>query len=154
LEAITQTKVASLSYPFNAQNNRVKAIAARYYEFARWNRSYPPLRVNSVSPRDKMQVNAVATILSYDPIVLPLRLVIYLAKRIGHRPRPKGFEARIVRKWLRSLRKDQWLVLTFHSIQSDKSPSLYSIDLKAFREIVKVVDELAEVVNFGTAART
>lgn len=159
LEAITHTKVTSLSYPFNAQNNRIKAIAARYYKFGRWNRSYPPLRVNSLFPRDKMQVNAVSTY--YDSTVLPLHLLIYLAKKIGYRPRGitkppsvKDFDARIVRKWLRSLRKDQWLVLTFHNIHTDKSPNPQSIDLEAFREIVEVVDQLAEVVNFGTAVRT
>jgi peptidoglycan/xylan/chitin deacetylase (PgdA/CDA1 family) len=159
LEAITHTEVASLSYPFNEQNNRIRAIAARYYKFARWDRSYPPLRVNSVFPPDKMKVNSVAT---YDNfIVLPVRLLAYLVKRIGYRPRGitkpssfKGLDARIVRKWLRSLRKDQWLVLSFHDIHTDKPPNVYSIDLEEFREIVKVVDELAEVVNFGMAART
>jgi hypothetical protein len=106
-----------------------------------------------------MEVNAVSTY--DDPIVLPLHLLISLAKRIGYRPRGitkprsgKGLEARIVRKWLRSLRKDQWLVLTFHNIHTDKSPNPQSIDLKAFREIVKVTDQLAEVVNFGMEVRT
>ena len=159
LEAITQTKVISLSYPFNAQNNRIKAIAARYYKFVRVNRACPPLRVNSVFPRDKMQINAVS---SYDdPVALPLHLVKDLAKRMGYRPRGitkprarKPLEARMVRKWLLSLRKDQWLVLTFHNIHTDKSPNPQSIDLEAFREIVKVGDQLAEVVKFGGGVPT
>lgn len=159
LEAITHTKVTSLSYPFNAQNTRIKAIAARYYKFVRVNRSCPPLRVNSVLPRDRLQVNAVSTY--DDPMVLPLHLLKDLAKRIGYQPRGitkprsgKGLEARMVRKWLRSLRKDQWLVLTFHNIHTDKSPNPQSIDLEAFREIVKATEQLAEVVNFGMAVRT
>jgi len=152
LEAITHTKITSLSYPFNAQNNRIKAIAAKYYKFARVNRHCPPLRVNSSFPRDCMQVNAVS---KYDgSTVIPL--LFYLAKRIGYRPRGitkpsprQGLEARFVRKWLQSLRKDQWLVLTFHNIHTDKSPNPQSIHLEEFREIVKIVDQLAEVVNFG-----
>jgi hypothetical protein len=106
-----------------------------------------------------MQVNAVS---GYDdPIVLPLHLLKDLAKRIGYRPRGitkprsgKRLDARIVRKWLQSLRKDKWLVLTFHNIHTDKSPNPQSIDLEAFREIVKVSDQQAEVVNFGMGVQT
>jgi len=162
LDAITHTKVVSLSYPFNAQNNRIKAIAARYYKFVRVNRAYPPLRVNSVFPRDKMQINAMST--CDEPIALPLHLLKDLANRIGYRPRgitkPRSedriqrLEARFVRKWLRSLRKDQWLVLTFHNIHTDKSPNPQSTKLEAFREIVEVGDQLAKVVNFGRGVQT
>jgi len=47
-----------------------------------------------------------------------------------------------------------WLVLTFRNIHTDKSPKLWSVDVEAFRETVKAVDQLAEVVSFGVAVRT
>jgi len=159
LEAITRTKVASLAYPFGAYDPRIKAIAARHYSFARSSGAYPPLRVNSLFPRDKMEIRAMMT---YDhPFYLPLHLVTYLTLRIGYRPRgvtkpryAKGLEARFVRKWLRNLRKDQWLVLTFHNISTNESPTSYSVDREEFREIVNAINQGVEVVNFGEAMRT
>jgi len=156
LEAITRTKVSSLAYPFGMQNNRVRAIAARHYDFARWGGAYPPLRVNSLSPRDKMLVRAMNT--CDDAIAIPFHLLNYIAIRIGYRPRGvvkprsgKGLEARYVRKWLRNLHKNQWLVLAFHNISENESPNSYSIDLREFRQIVKVIGQGADVVNFGSA---
>ena len=169
LEDIVSADVVSLAYPFGAYDARIKAIAARHYTFARSGSSYPPLRVNNVCPPDPMELKAVNT---YEhAYFLPLHLFEnYIARNIGHRPKPKprnpnldharinssrkALEARFVRKWLRKLRSNQWLILTLHDISTQKSPTSYSIPIKEFREIVKAIAQSAEIVNLGEGAQS
>ena len=168
LENITSAKVTSLAYPFGAHDNRIETIAARHYIAARSGSCYPPLRVNGLFPRDQMKLKAVNT---YEhALYLPLHLFEnHLAVKIRYRSRKprnpslsrgrlyrerKGLEARFVRKWLRNLRGDQWLILSFHDISTNKSSTSYSIALREFREIVKAIAQSAEVVNLGEGVQT
>ena len=169
LEKILSAKVASFAYPFGDYDARIKAIAARHYTFARSGSWYPPLRVNSLHPRDRMDLRAVN---AYEhPVFLPLHLfTIHVAGKIRYRtrkqrnpnvkrgwinPSAKMLEGRFVKKWLRNLRKDQWLILTFHNISENPlSTPMPSIGLAEFREIVRAIDQNAEVVNMGEAVES
>lgn len=164
LEEITSNNVVSLAYPFGAFDNRVKAIAARHYTFARSVSCYPPLRVNGLSP-DFLELTAMST---YErAFALPLHLFSnHIAQRISYRPRTrnspanvinssrKGLEARFVRKWVRKLHKNRWLILCFHNISTNTTPSSYTVALEEFREIAKVIVKNAEVVNLREGLQT
>jgi len=165
LEEITSTKVVSLAYPFGAYDNRVKAIAARHYAFARSVSCYPPLRVNSLSP-DLLGLTAMST---YErAFSLPLHIFDnHIARRISYRPRArnstttnvinssrKGLEARFVRKWVRKLSRNRWLILCFHNISTKTLPTSYSIAVEEFREIAKVIAKNADVVNLREGLQT
>ena len=164
LEEITSNKVVSLAYPFGAYDNRVKAIAARHYAFARTVSCYPPLRVNSMSP-DLLELTAMST---YErAFSLPQHLFDnHIARRISYRPRNrnptinvinssrKGLEVRFVRKWVRKLRRNRWLILCFHNISTKTPSSSYTIALEEFREIAKAIVKNAEVVNLREGLQT
>jgi len=164
LQDITSKKVVSLAYPFGAYDNRVKAIVARHYTFARSVSCYPPLRVNSLSP-NLLELTAMST---YErAFALPLHLFSnHIANRISYRPHTrnsptnvinpsrKGLEARFVRKWIRKLRKNRWLILCFHNISTKTNPTSYTIAVEEFREIAKIIVKNAEVVNLGEVVET
>ncbi len=149
--------VTSLAYPFGASDNRVEALVSRQYSCARTVCCYPPLKVNKTTPGYTFRLSAMST---YDhPFNLPIRLINDLVysklagrgpqKRTGIMPASKNkvLEARFVRKWLRNLRKDQWLVLCFHNITQEKSSTSYSIELDEFRKIIDVVAHGPDVAN-------
>ena len=157
LEEITSTRIVSFAYPFGAYDNRVKAIVARHYTYARAVSCYPPLRTNTLSP-NLLELSAMST---YEhAFALPLHLFSnHIAKKISYRPRTrtsttnnlsssrKGLEARYVGKWIRKLRKDRWLILCFHNISAKTEPTTYTIALEEFRQIVNVIVKSADVVN-------
>jgi len=162
LEAVLSTKVVSLAYPYGAYNDRIKSMAAKSYEFARTVSCYPPARFNSLVPRDRLGLKAMST---YEhPVFLPLHLISnHLVTKIDRRKRKKcppehglinssrnALESRFIRKWLRNLRKDQWLILCFHNLALNSHTS-YSVDVKEFGQIVKVIGQNAEIVNLGDA---
>lgn len=170
LEHVTSAEVKSLSYPSGAFDERIKGIAAKYYTFARAGSAYPPLRVNSLLPRDPMELRAMNE--WSHPLTIPLHLFTAhnVGRRIMHHPgmgKPlvlnpsrgwinfpnMALEARFVRKWVRKLANNQWLILTFHNLAVEKSWAAYSIRLREFREIVKTVVQSAEIVNLGEGER-
>ena len=168
LENITSTHVTSLAYPSAAYDSRIKSIAARYYEFARADSSYPPLRVNSLHPHDRMELKAMGDY--QHPWAIPLHLFDnHIARKIKYhtgsgKPRSlnpnkgwiksshRGLEARLVKNWLRHLRKDQWLILTFHDISANDSRTSYAIGIDEFHAMVKAIEQSAEIVNLGDGA--
>jgi peptidoglycan/xylan/chitin deacetylase (PgdA/CDA1 family) len=160
--------VSSLAYPFGACDARVRALASRHYKFARTVSCYPPLRLNRVPSLNTLQLSAMST---YDhPFSLPLRLIndIVYSKIVGLGPQKrtgittrygfassarKGLEARFVKKWIRNLRNDQWLILCFHDISNQKPSTSYTISQTEFREIVKVISGGPEIVTLKDAAK-
>lgn len=165
LENITSTKILGLAYPSDRYDNRIKAIAAKYYSFARNNLCYPPLRTNSLHPRDQMELRAMGG--SEHALALPLHLFdSHISRIIGYRPglgKPRnlnrergwinpptrGLEGRFIRKWVRNLSKNRWLILNIHDISADKPLTPYSISLREFCGIVKAINQHAELVNLG-----
>jgi len=161
LEEIISAKVVSFAYPFGAYDNMVKAAVARNYKYARSVSSYPPLRVNRASS-DPLELSAMST---YEcAFTLPLHLFDnHIAKKISYRPRTrtvrdttkainpsrKGLEARFVKKWVKKLRRDDWLILCFHDISARSVSTAYTIDLDEFRAITNVIVKDADVVNLG-----
>jgi hypothetical protein len=156
LKRITPS-VTSLAYPFGACDNRVEALASRQYSCGRTVCCYPPLKLNRTTPGYPYRLSAMST---YDhPFNLPIRLINDLVyskvagrgpqKRTGIMPssRNKVLEPRFVRKWLRNLKKDQWLILCFHNITQEKSSTSYSIEFDEFRKIIDVVAGGPDVVN-------
>ena len=173
LEKIIADKIVSLAYPYGVFNISIKTLAARYYTFARTTSSYPPLRLNSLFPGDLMEIKSVSG--CEHPLCLPLHLIenhlgkrdvpsrvrsTYNILRKGtwksdqiHKPPKFGQEVvpqfpRLVKKWLRRLRENQWLILTFHNISSNR-PGDHPATLRDFRDIVKACAENADVLNFG-----
>ena len=163
LEEILNTNIVSLAYPYGAYNNRIKSIAAKDYTLARTVSCYPPVRLNNLIPRDRLELKAMST---YEhPTFLPLHIISnHLVTKIGHRKQKKNpehriintsrkaLEARFIRKWIRNLRKDQWLILCFHNLTT-RSQTSYSINIKEFREIAKAIGQDADVTNLGDTVR-
>ncbi|MGO9645091.1 MAG: polysaccharide deacetylase family protein [Candidatus Bathyarchaeia archaeon] len=154
LEEITSTKIDSMAYPFGHYDNRIKAIAARYYSFARGTSSFPPLKVNSVNPQDRMALGAVSTYAH--PFSLPMHLLYgHVLSKLSYRPRGKikttsrGLESRFIRKWIQHLRKNQWLILAFHDLSEQETFKSYTIGVREFREIAKIISRNVDVVNIN-----
>jgi len=157
LEAIISTTVESMAYPFGHYDGRIKNIASRYYSFARGTSSFPPLKVNSLTPRDRLALKAVSTYAH--PFSLPMHLFNdYVLKKISYRPRGKikaysrGLESRFIRKWTRKLHKNQWLILAFHGISEQETRGSYTIRLREFREIIQSISRTVDVVNINEGA--
>jgi peptidoglycan/xylan/chitin deacetylase (PgdA/CDA1 family) len=167
LERITSSNITSMAYPFGSFNSSLKAIAAKYYTFARSVSCYPPLRINTLYSSDLLELKAVST---YEhPTRLPLHLFEnHIAPKIGPRtpktrnfapklhlinPTRKGLEARFVKKWLQNLRSNQWLILNFHNISESTDSTSYTIALEQFREIVKVSTHFTKIVTLAEGAR-
>lgn len=169
LEDVVSTKILGMAYPGAAYDARIKSVAARYYTYARSSSTYPPQRVNSLQPRDKMELRSMGG--CEHAWALPLHLFgNHVARIIGYRSgmgRPRslkrgrgwfnppggGLEARFIRKGVRNLKSHQWLILTIHDI-SPKPLTGYSISNGEFREIVKAVTQASEIVNLEYLART
>jgi peptidoglycan/xylan/chitin deacetylase (PgdA/CDA1 family) len=183
LENLVGTKVVSLAYPYGVFSISIKTLAARYYTVARTTSLYPPLRLNSLSPGDPMEIKSLS---GYEyPVYLPFHLTEnyfvklgwpsciratykYLRKRTANRSwinsihEPPKFHQEValkfpslVKKWFRKLRKNQWLVLTFHNISSNERLSSYpTTRLRDFREIVKAGAESADVLNLGEVVQS
>lgn len=154
LEAITSTKVDSMSYPYGHYDTRIKVIAARYYSFARGNSSFPPLKVNNLTPQDRMELRAVSTYAH--PFSLPMHLLHdHVLKKISYRPRGKiktasrGLESRFIRKWIEHLHENQWLILNFHGLSEQEAAKPYTISVRKFREITKIISRTVDVVNIS-----
>jgi len=154
LEAITSTKVDSMAYPFGHYDNRIKAIAARYYSLARGTSSFPPLKINSLTPKDRMALRAVSTYAH--PFSLPMHLLYdHVLKKMSYHPRGKikttsrGLESRFIRKWIQHLHKNQWLILAFHGLSEQDTLKSYTINVREFREIVRIISRNADVVNIN-----
>jgi peptidoglycan/xylan/chitin deacetylase (PgdA/CDA1 family) len=155
LESLVMKPVTSLAYPYGQIDNRIVLRARRHYNQARALSRYPPLRLNSPHPRDRMRLNAMSV--CEPAVTLPLHLYeAYLPKpvtrtlhRIFHKRTehvlgavaagPTSLNARVVAKWIRRTRKDAWLILCFHDIARERAANLYSIALREFRDIVRVV---------------
>jgi peptidoglycan/xylan/chitin deacetylase (PgdA/CDA1 family) len=168
LQRLLGCNISSLAYPFGACDAKVRALASKYYKFARTVSCYPPLRTNRIPPTDRLQLSAIS---AYDrPLSLPIHLINdFLYSRIaGLGPQRRSgvtssiglpsnrhvVEARFVRKWVRNLRANQWLVLCFHDISIEKKSSTYSICVNQFREIMKAVSNGSTIINIGDANTT
>jgi len=154
LEGIFSTQVESMAYPFGHYDSRIKTIASRYYNFARGTSSFPPLKVNSLTPRDRMALRAVSTYAH--PFSLPMHLLYdHVLKKMSYRPRGKikttsrGLEPRFIRKWVQHLHKNQWLILAFHGLSERRTEKSYTIGVQEFRAIVRIISRTVDVVNIN-----
>ena len=171
LEAITNRKITSFAYPFGDLNNKVAKLAADYYANGRKVGRFPPLRMNSLTPRHRMKLNAMSACES--AFTLPIHLYANFfptankksvkGALAGLRSRQKnsqmekgergsGLNPVIVRKWVKKAVNDRsWLILCFHNVTSENTSTSYSISLKEFRKIVKEVATAPEVLTVGDA---
>jgi peptidoglycan/xylan/chitin deacetylase (PgdA/CDA1 family) len=169
LESMIKKPVTSLAYPYGQFDSRVVLYAQRHYAWARTVTQYPPLRLNSSTPRDRMRLEAMSV--SEPVYTLPLHLYdAYVPRRVKRgfhkilqrrdyevipqhhlgegtqyhlggviQTRPTSLNAKIVAKWIRKARRDAWLILCFHNISRERTTDPYNVCLREFREIVKVV---------------
>lgn len=153
LQRIIKKHVMSVAYPYGEFDSKVESCAARHYLCARTASDYPPLRSNPIRPRNTMRLDAMWT--TTPAFTLPLHLIPRSLKR-----RAFGFlfdqkrslqenlsetyqtalNAYVVEKWIRKCsRSNRWLILCFHNVSENKPATWYSIALKEFREILRVI---------------
>ncbi len=165
LQRLLICNISSLAYPFGACDAKVRGLASRHYTFARTLSCYPPLKINRNPPANRLQLSAIGT---YDhPFSLPLHLInefVYskvagfgpqkrsgVTNRIGLSSNRQVIDARFVRRWMRNLRRDQWLILCFHDVSVRKKSSPYSININQFREVMKAISNGPTIINLRDA---
>lgn len=156
LESLIKKPVTSLAYPYGQCDSRVARCAQRYYAWARTVSRYPPVRLNSSDPRDRMRLKAMSVCepastlplhlyYAYTPKPVTRAIHRMLQKRAqSHFPggvtaAPTSLNAKIVAKWIRKTRKDGWLILCFHNVAQERTADPYNVTLEEFRDIVRVV---------------
>jgi peptidoglycan/xylan/chitin deacetylase (PgdA/CDA1 family) len=168
LSSMIGRPVTTLAYPYGEFDNRVGTIAASHYRCARALSCYPPLRLNSLVPRNKLKLEAMSSIepSSSLPLHLYSRYVPKPVKRTLHRVISRytqntrgdaavgrmSLTSRVVTKWLK--KKNRWLILCFHNLTPGRTMPPYDIKLHEFREIVRTISAEAEVMTIEEGLAT